>query len=239
MDEDLKGGLQDFDIRLKSIEKRIDDVKWFIGGATGLFTVVFGLVTLVGNLNFNAERERLHQWQRDLKSELGKVEEPPTIDLLGVDGDLLANQEIVAEFSYNENKQLIMRWAYVLKNSGKSLSGPLYAKFYTSKLLPLYNRSTDEPKFEYEEYASPGNFDIPQIPGSFSINMISEIFLSNEKIPPAGKYPALIKYFYGRGKVAKAPVLIVVTEKESSMTDPLRRNTPNEAGAKGGASEHR
>jgi hypothetical protein len=39
MDEDVKSRIEDLDKRFDSTEKRIDDIKWFIGGATGLFTL--------------------------------------------------------------------------------------------------------------------------------------------------------------------------------------------------------
>jgi hypothetical protein len=56
MEDDSKGRPEDFvktrfedlDKRLASTEKRIDDLKWFIGGITGLFTIVFGIVAVLG-----------------------------------------------------------------------------------------------------------------------------------------------------------------------------------------------
>jgi hypothetical protein len=36
--------------------------------------------------------------------------------------------------------------------------------------------------------------------------------MATKEIPPPGKYPALIKFFYGKGKVAEAKITIRVPE---------------------------
>jgi hypothetical protein len=213
MEDDIKSRFEDLDKRLASTERRIDDIKWFIGSLTGLFTVIFGVLTILGSLNFNSEKTALHQFERDLKSELGRGEEIPEFELLGADGTSLANQEVPATLGKDKDgKSVMLSFIFTIRNTGNGLSGPIYLKIYTVDPFPLRMKSTDEPKFKYEDYADPSDLKPSQIPGRFSFSDSFELGLATEENPPSGKYPVLIKAFYGKGKLAQASFSIVVNQ---------------------------
>ena len=52
---DLK--FTDISNRLQGTDKRIDDIKWFLGGITTVFGIVFSVLVLIFNSNFNSEKE--------------------------------------------------------------------------------------------------------------------------------------------------------------------------------------
>jgi hypothetical protein len=212
MEDDVKTRFEDLDKRLSSTEKRIDDIKWFISGVTGLFTIVFGLVAVLGNLNFNAEKAAIRDFQRDIKSEFGKMEPPPVIDLLGIDSKPLEGQEVAAGFEKSKESGLFLVINLSLTNSGDSLSGPMYVKVYSPGAIRLLCRSTDEQKFKYETYTNPEELRPNQIPGKYSTEWYLRVWLADGVVPPPGKYPFLIKVFYGKGKVTQAHIVISVEQ---------------------------
>ena len=211
MDDETKTRFEDLDKRLVSTEKRIDDIKWFIGGTTGLFTIVFGLLTLSANFNFNTERSGIHEDVRDFKAQLlGQVEKSPQIDLLAEDGQPLVNHEVNATFKEDENKRLQLLIQFTFKNSGEALSGPMYIKIYTNDPVQFANKSTDESKFQYEASLSPESLHPSQLPGKFSFESHLHLNVVNQERPMSGKYPALIKVFYGKGQVTQSTFVMVV-----------------------------
>lgn len=216
MDQDSKPPVpvEEFEKRLVSTEKRIDDMKWFMGGFTGFFTIIFGVLTILVNLNLNSEKSALREFQRDLKSELGKVEVPPQLELLGQDKQALTNQEIPIIVRIDEYGTQVLILTHVLRNVGKSLSGPLYEKIYTKAPLELNSNSTDEPKFDYEEYFDPSRLTPNEIPGNYSTQWTLRVALKGSEKPPPGKYPVLAKVFYGKGQVVQAPFWIEISAKE-------------------------
>jgi hypothetical protein len=212
MEDDVKTRFDDVDKRLAGTEKRIDDVKWFIGGYTGVFTIIFGLLSLMGNYNFNTEKTLIHEDLQDFKTELlGQAQKVPQIDLFADDGLPLVNHEVNVAFRKDEKNALQLWVQLIFKNSGEALSGPMYIKIYTTDPIQMSNKSTDEPKFQYEAYFSPENLHTPQLPGKFSFEEHLHVTLLNEKQPPPGKYPALLKVFYGQGQVAQAGFIMVAT----------------------------
>ena len=68
---------------------------------------------------------------------------------------------------------------------------------------------------DYETAIPPSNLSVSEIPGKFSTQWFHRISIENGAIPPPGSYPAMIKVFYGKGKVAQAPVLISVRPPSS------------------------
>ena len=92
MEDDIKSRFDETDKRLATTEKRIDDVKWFIGGIASLFTVVFAVLTLILSWNYGNERASLRDFQRDLRVDLGKAEQIPELLVLGENGKELNGQ---------------------------------------------------------------------------------------------------------------------------------------------------
>jgi hypothetical protein len=202
MDEDVKSKFEDMEKRLSASDKRFDDMKWYFGGVTGLFTIGFSVLTLVLSWNYSNEKASLRELKKEVKMELGKIDAPPEIQLLGIDGQPLAGQELTAEFHEEGPGRLLLIVNHFLRNSGAGLSGPMYVKVYTSDPVVLKNRSTDESKFKYEAAINPSNLNPSEIPGKYSSEWYFRVAV--EKKPPKGKYDAMIKVFYGKGRVSQA-----------------------------------
>jgi hypothetical protein len=213
MDHDIQARFDELDKRLATTDKRFDDIKWYMGGFATFVTFAFGLLTILMSWNFSNERTSLREFQRDLRADLGKVEVPPELELLGVDGSPLANQELEAQFDKDKdgNSRLVIN--HFLRNTGNSLTGPMYVKIYASEPIRLGNRSTDEPKFKFETPILPSSLDPSEIPGKYATEWWHKIYLHNQVMPGPGKYPMLVKVFYGKGKVVQAPFILAVSQQ--------------------------
>lgn len=203
MDDDVKTKFEDLDKRLTSSDKRFDDMKWYFGGVTTLFTIGFSVLTLILSWNYSNEKASLRDFEKEMKVELGKVEARPDLQLLGIDRQPLEGQELKAEFNEKENGDMFLVINHFLRNIGEGLSGPLYVKVYSKDPLILDSRSTDEPKFKYEATITPKDLSPNEIPGRYSSEWFHNLYLPQKK-PPKGKYDVLIKVYYGKGRVAQA-----------------------------------
>src|SRR5229473_6955067 len=132
MDEDIKGRFEAVDKLIDHTEKRFDDIKWYFGGAATLFTIGFSVLTILLSWNYKSERDGLRDFQRDLKVELGKIDLPPELDILGVNGSPLAGQEVAATVDKDENGWVILHINHFLKNKGGTSTGPMFVKLYTN-----------------------------------------------------------------------------------------------------------
>jgi hypothetical protein len=213
MDVELKTRFEALDKRLEGTDKRFDDLKWFIGGITGTATIIFSVLMLALSWNYNTERTSLHQFETDLRTDLGKAESPPELQLLGSNGAPLSDQEVTVEFRTDKEGSLELYINYQLKNVGGGPSGPLYVKFYVSDPLRFSNRSTDDAHFQYEAYLNPTDLTLAEIPGQYSTGYDLNFVLDTKSIPPPGKYPAQLKMFYGKGKFVSAKFYLLVSQK--------------------------
>jgi hypothetical protein len=211
MEVELKTSLEALDKRFVEIDKRFDDIKWFIGGVTGIATIIFSVLMLVLSWNYNEERTSLHEFEKDLKADLGKGELQPELELLGSNGELLSGQEVKAEFRTDKDGSMLVYIDYGLRNVGGGTSGPLYVKFYASDPINLTNRSTDDPNFQHEAYANPTDLTPSELPGKYSTDFNLHFDLAKNSIPPRGKYLAQIKMFYGKGRFVSAKFYLVVS----------------------------
>ena len=210
MEEDVKSRFEETDKRLTSTEKRIDDVKWFIGGIASLFTVVFGVLTLVMSWNYGNERASLREFQRDLRADLGKTENLPELVILGDNGAELTGQELQAEVTKDKDGDPSIIFAWIIRNRGLGATGPLNQKLYTKKPLILAARSTDEPEFQYESYFEPKFLQPAELPGQYSAMQITSFYLHKNALPQPGKHSVAIKIFYGKGKVARSTFILAI-----------------------------
>jgi hypothetical protein len=213
MVEAVKSRFEDFDKRFQTLEKRFDDIKWYFAGASALFALFISLFTFVANSNFSSERSGLQQFRNDIRADLGKAESLPDLELLGVNGQPLAGQEIAAEVLQNEKKQggKQISFEYVLRNAGAASSGPMNIKVYANDPIQLSDSSTDEKRFKYETYVNADQFSPNATPGgnytsAYTLNLALSADVAQ------GKYPMLIKVYFGKGKVAQARFMVLVKE---------------------------
>jgi hypothetical protein len=83
-------------------------------------------------------------------------------------------------------------------------------KIYASDPIKLKGFSTDEPDFQYEEVEMPALDTRFVIPGKLRAPWRIAIPLSNASPPPPGKYPCLVKVYYGKGRVSQVLFKIIV-----------------------------
>jgi hypothetical protein len=103
MDEEIKSSLDALERRITATEKRFEDVKWYIGGAS----LIFGALTLVLGWNFSGDRKDLRDAVNDMKTDVRELEDRskeqfgqaafPQLMLLGPDARPLAGQQVEAE----------------------------------------------------------------------------------------------------------------------------------------------
>lgn len=203
MDDDLKARFEEIDKRIALIDKRFDDVKWFFGSVS----LILSVVAIMAGYNYNNERARLDTSLKEFKEEIGKLEVPADLEVMGRNGQPVAGQEVMARVDAGE-KQLQLTYNYILQNAGSGTTGPMWIKVYTSDPIQLSNVSSDEPRFKYEDIIKPGQLDPNELPGKLSSQRW--VWLALEKMPPPGKYPILMKHYYGRGRVVTSNFTLVV-----------------------------
>lgn len=208
IEKGVEARLEEFEKLFQLLEKRFDDIKWYIGGVGTLFAVVFSVLTLVSSWNYNTEKNGLEQFKTELRADLGKAEVPPELEILGTDGAVLADQEVPAKVVTDKDGNKNMELRNFVRNNGGSPSGNLYIKFYANDPIHLLSQSTDEKKFKYETYIRPENIEPRELPAHFSTEHVHTLNL--EKEPPAGKYLMLMKIYYGKAKVVQTQFKIVV-----------------------------
>jgi hypothetical protein len=160
--------------------------------------------------NYSNDRTSLREFERDLKAELGKIESLPEIEILGINGSSLNNQEMSSAFETSNDGSLYLVTNYIIRNIGSASTGLMYEKFYASDPIRFTSRSTDESTFKYETYINPKSLEPNEIPGKYSNQWVNRLFLVDKVKPAAGKYPMLIKIFYGKGKTVQAVFTLVV-----------------------------
>lgn len=209
MDQETKLRFEESERQFQSIEKRFDDLKWFFGGASALFAIFISLFTIIANSNLSSEKTALEQFKTDLRTDLGKAESLPDLELLGDNGAPLAGQEVRANIERAEKGEARLVISHILRNKGTGSSGQMFVKIYSRNLLQLNNRSTDEKGFTYEDYILPGNISPNDIPGGYVSNEFWHVDLPKPDVAP-GKYPVLLKVYFGKGKVVSAQFVISI-----------------------------
>ncbi|MFI5330897.1 MAG: hypothetical protein ACHQ2F_07660 [Desulfobaccales bacterium] len=133
--------------------------------------------------------------------------------MLGENGNPLEKQDIKAKIIKEDDGTVKFTYNYAFKNEGMSSSGPINEKIYISDPIKLNHRSSDEPKYKYETYTHHKSMDPDEIPGgNYVIQYTQTIGTENKEIPPSGKYPVLLKVYYGKGKLVCANFNLVLAK---------------------------
>jgi hypothetical protein len=202
--------------RFEQVDKRFDDFKTILTLGSVIITLIFGIISIFVTLNLQSEKASLREFEKELRdevrSELGRLEEPAKVELYDLDQKPINGRNIPASFDTTSDGSLRMTVKCILRNEGVSESGPVSIKIYTSNPIKLFYISTDERGFNYEGYIPPKNLSPSELPGGLSIEMNFGFELDMKEIPANGTYPALFKLFYGKGKIAKASFNIIVRD---------------------------
>jgi hypothetical protein len=212
VEDDVKARFEEVDKRIAGVDKRFDDVKWYFGGVTTLFTIGFSVLTLVLSWNYKSEKESLRQTVQDIKADLGKIELPPSVELKTLSGEDLHHHDMIPRFEKNGTGTtfwVVIR--FVVRNVGDSPTGQIYYKLYTDNdELRLKHPSTDEAGYKYEDIVDPKNIDVLDIPGKMSRDFYLSFYLPNGRLPNPGSYKTFLKAYYGKGRVSQALVTLAV-----------------------------
>jgi len=192
-------------------------MKWYLGGVTGLFTV-FGIFVsgfiLVASWNFNSERIALRDFQKDIREDIGKSDAPPNLVLLGKNNEPIDNQDIVGKLFKDDDGTIKLGFKYTAKNDSKSSTGPLHIKIYSCDPIQLNHRSTDETKFDYEDFIKEKNIDPKELPGgNYTLEYTLEFSIFYKEPPTNKKFPILLKIYYGKGKVVQSIFNLILVQK--------------------------
>ena len=113
-----------------------------------------------------------------------------------------------------------------MNNPSDYKTGDMHIKVYTKNPLNAVVKSSDEPKYDYEFPIDPVELFPSSLPGKYSMTYNLAVGIANNELPKAGRYPALLKVYYGAGKVASAPIYFVVLENARLVSSPPSRSLP-------------
>jgi len=208
MDDDVKARLEGLDEKVSAVDKRIGDVRWGVNLAFGLIGFVVALALVLGTLNLKAEKDGLQEFRKEVKTEIGRGEASPDVELIGANRRPLADQTVVGKLAKDEAGNSVLTLPYFIRNSGDGLTGRMYLKLYTRDGIPLVGESADEPNYKYELAINPDQLNPNELPGKYEAQWVTRVSFGKDPGPARGSHPALIKVYYGKGRVARAPITI-------------------------------
>jgi hypothetical protein len=233
MDDEAKYRLDDADRRISTLDKkiddqgkrfddqgkRVDDIKWAIDRISAIFAAIFTLLVLVAGINYVTDRNRLESAEKEITDRLNKTDDSK-IELFTSDGKKYLRAPLVKFPQTNKpntsadpvNGVPHLTFSFVSKNTGNDSSGPIFIKIYTADGLQLDHPSSDKSNFKCEAYLPPDTIDPNTIPAQMSIANDLRVWLPDPSDVKPGKYPALIKLYYGKAKIAYAPIVFVIPE---------------------------
>lgn len=98
--KDLEQSIARSEERANAAEKRLDDMKWFIGGSLTIVTLVFGVVTAGSNINFASDKTRI-------ESQLGKTKDEVREELIRAQDKLSEDNTSLRNDIKQDNKDLV------------------------------------------------------------------------------------------------------------------------------------
>ncbi|MEW6326891.1 MAG: hypothetical protein AB1487_04770 [Thermodesulfobacteriota bacterium] len=206
---------EEFDTRLKQLEKRVRHLKWLVE-ITLVVLIIATVHLFYVKLNLQSEKKSPHAYKAGLKEGVekasGYTDSQPELVLLGANRNPLQGQNIMAIVGRNPDKSAWLSFRIIERNQGGRTTGPVFLKVYTSDPIILGSPSTDEPDFHYEGYVTPERRPIPALRAGVSVATQLNLQLLG-RTSLSGTYPALIKAYYGDGQVAQAYFNLEITGK--------------------------
>lgn len=187
------------------LEKRIEDLKWFIGVFSGSVAfLVAGLSVIVG-FNLSSERASLRDFKDELRIEVREslgTAALPSLKLLTLDRRPLHGSEIEAWVEANSKGIRQIRFRYVVLNEGKGRSGPLFTRIYSSD-VPLSDPNTDDTDYKYSTFVDSPSFNPSILPGGVSMPYIMSLDVPTD-FKLASEHALLVRFYYANGQTVDA-----------------------------------
>jgi hypothetical protein len=279
MDKTVQPRSDPIETRFQNIDKRFDDLKWYLAGSSAFFTIAFAVLSFLAakqndniakqgdTLNAAIARQTsdLHQFERDsvedgqksfdrmrdevrqeltitsdgirdyrstvdgvlvnksseirraeddMKAELRLREEPPIIEMLGTNGKSLTGQTITVQNNplIDDYGKLVpnghvISFAILLRNTGKSMSGPIFLKAYSDE-IPFPYQVVDGGGSKYSTVLDQSRIRT-QIPGG-GFTMPEFWNLTVDSSVSRGRHPMILSLYYDGFRVTEAHVFAEV-----------------------------
>lgn len=198
---------QNGDSVAKYTDKRIDDLKWFIGVFSSAITIlVAGLSILIG-LNLSAEKNSLKEFKQDLREEvresLGKTVARPNLVLQTLDGKPLEGATLTAWLGTGDNNLPQINFTYVIANQGNGRSGPLFMRFYSSDIR-FSDPDVDKTGYKYATFINYTKFDPSELFGGAAMPYTSHLNVPQDFHGFDGEKKIMFRLYYGNGEIKQA-----------------------------------
>ncbi|HRD50563.1 MAG: hypothetical protein JNK95_16845 [Candidatus Competibacter sp.] len=195
------------------LERRFDDLKWYIGIMLGVITILFAGFTVFVGLNFSAEKTSLKEYKdstkEELKEAIGISNAKPLLSLQTIDRRPLDGATITADYSRSDDGKLWVSFIYVLRNEGNGRSGPIFQKIYSTD-LKFENSEIDGTGFKYETFVKPESFNPSDLFGGASMSYKLRFQILEEPAPIDQVKSVFVVYFYGNGQKSQAHIRISI-----------------------------
>ena len=203
-----------FSQTIDQINNRIKDVQLYPTIIIACLTAFIIGLGLFFAFNLQSEKNRLRDIEDDMVTKIdlarkelrdeikssfeGSIKKPNIILLASIDIPL-EGQTIVAQKipTTNPDFKVRIRIPLIFKNNGEGTSEPIFTKLYSTKILTLNSKSTDEEDFAYEMIFSPEKwpFQPAIIPAGVSAKLNAESNVNyNDQLDI---FPMMVKVYYG------------------------------------------
>lgn len=190
------------------IEKRLEDLKWFIGVFSGTIALVFAGLSIFLGINLSSERASIKEEREQLKTQvmesLGKSEKP-LLQLETIDGKPLNGAMINGWIAPNENGVQQIHIQYVIRNIGNGRSGPMFLRFYSTD-IHFNDPDTDQTGYKYSTFINYTAWDPAELLGGVSMPYTSNINISKNFKIVDGQTEILIRLYYSDREMVDAKV---------------------------------
>lgn len=150
--------------------------------------------------------KQLTKSEDDLRQEVHLREAPAELTLMSSSNQLLDGHVLTADLRAAGTDRTAVphiHFEHQLRNAGKAPSGPMVLKVYSND-IPFADKVCDE-DFKYCTTVN-GNIGANSLPGG-GYTETRAWNVETAAFPSPGRYPMLIKIYYGEGQVTKAMVM--------------------------------
>jgi hypothetical protein len=190
-------------------DKRIQDLKWYIGIFSSAIAFLVAGLTVIGGLNLAAEKSSLKDFKQELREEvresLGKSVAQPKLVFQTMDGKPLEGATLPAWIGPGDKNKPQIHFEYVIANKGNGRSGPMFQRFYASDIR-LSDPDVDQTGYKYATFIKPENFNPAELLGGVAMKYISSLDVADDFHGFEGEKKMLLRLYYSNGITTQAEI---------------------------------
>uniref|UniRef100_I2PZ29 Uncharacterized protein n=1 Tax=Desulfovibrio sp. U5L TaxID=596152 RepID=I2PZ29_9BACT len=198
------------DLKIIMLEKRIEDLRWFLSIVSGFATVIIAVLALIFGLNFSAEKATLQEFRGEIKTEVNDFISKsgrPVLELKTITGKN-GNGMIIDAWMVTENdKHRKVCFDYVIHNKGNGVSGPMFYKIYSND-IPFPEPDIDNTGYKYSTFADSDKFTPKQVFGNASMIYTSSIGVPSDFTETPKQAAVMIRIYYGNGEMTESNIVL-------------------------------